>query len=242
MSPACSVLTALYLKIVLSVASGRNWSGPLTCDTVTQLQHHVGTFVHALYFLSLLQLDACALAQKTQSEVQHSLLDKVKRCSAHPDQAASFFCRILHPVPHMRVTNLEHPWFRDTVTRMVDEMKVDYEAAEAKRRSEAKSGWCAALCGCWCGSSSTIEAESCVTTDPSPAKDKGGNSKGSKKHQPSQPRCSKRTRSPAILSVTTDHFAPSIAEADSMQTVCSQLMWSEVCGEAQEGSHRHVKA
>ena len=106
-----------------------------------------------------LQVDACALAQATQSEVQHPLLDKVKQCSAHPDEAASFFFHLLHPLPYMRSTRLDHPWYEPLVSQMLDDMGISSgcltKVPEFKTRSKAKSGWCAALCGCCFGASPT---------------------------------------------------------------------------------------
>ena len=48
------------------------------------------------------------------------LLDRVRQCSAAPDQAASFFLQIFHPVPHERVKVTDHAWFASTVMSMRD--------------------------------------------------------------------------------------------------------------------------
>jgi len=71
-------------------------------------------------------VDACDLAQETQTEVQHPLLDKVRQCSALPDQAALFFKKILNPVPHLRVEALHDAWCASAVSRMFAETGTSY--------------------------------------------------------------------------------------------------------------------
>ena len=71
-------------------------------------------------------MDACDLAQETQTEVEHPLLDKVRQCSAFPDQAALFFQKILNPIPHMRVEALQDAWCASAVSRMFTETGSSY--------------------------------------------------------------------------------------------------------------------
>jgi len=117
-----------------------------------------------------LQLDACELGQRTQTEVQHPLLDKVRQCSTQPDLAASFFVEILGPAPHMRSTAMDHLWVDDTASKMFSDLGWDLAAARAelqlKAKQSQKKGWCAALFGCCGGASPTVEDGSCISIDP----------------------------------------------------------------------------
>jgi len=131
----------------------------------------------------MLQVQACELAFQTGSEVQHPLLDRVRQCSAAPDQAASFFLQLFHPVPHERVKVTDHAWFASTVMSMLDEMdraaQASAAAAEDKARLKKFSSLRqrAARFLCCGGTSPTSEADSHESHDHSPAKDEIHSSK-----------------------------------------------------------------
>ena len=101
-----------------------------------------------------LQLDACSLAEQMGTPVQHPLLDKVRQCSADPDQAASFFQLILNPVPHVRRQAVHHPWCADTVSRMFKATKTSFVPDDAPQtyyfleESGCMQTCCTALLGC----------------------------------------------------------------------------------------------
>ena len=103
------------------------------------------------------QLHACEVALRGQSEVQHPLLDKVRQCSAKPDEAASFFQALLSPVPHHRVKAIHAIWCADAVKEMFAETGTDYKAGISvymarmglRPRQRQKPSLCAALCGCF---------------------------------------------------------------------------------------------
>ena len=101
-----------------------------------------------------LQLDACSLAEQMGTPVQHPLLDKVRQCSADPDQAASFFQLILNPVPHVRRQAVHHPWCADTVSRMFKATKTSFVPDDAPptyyflEESGCMQTCCTALLGC----------------------------------------------------------------------------------------------
>ena len=63
-----------------------------------------------------------------QTEMQHPLLDRVRECSASPDQAASFFQQMLHPDPPKRLSAVDHPWLADTACSMLADMNADQPA------------------------------------------------------------------------------------------------------------------
>jgi len=114
-----------------------------------------------------LQVDACDLAFSTESEVQHPLLDKVRLCSANPDQAASFFLHLFHPVPHKRIAAVDHAWTASTISRMYDEMGLNCRtSAAASRWCRIKQSCTRGLCAfmpCFGGRSPTVEAETHLT-------------------------------------------------------------------------------
>ena len=97
------------------------------------------------------------MAHTDGSHVQHPLLDKVRQCSARPDEAARFFQTILSPCPEDRVQVLETRWCAEVVKRMFKQTGTDYKAGigilMARKRLEArqrqKPSLCAALCGCF---------------------------------------------------------------------------------------------
>ena len=84
-------------------------------------------------------------------------MDKVRQCSANPDEAACFFRLILSPDPENRVGVLQMRWCAEVVKRMFAETGTDYKAGVgimmARKRLQArqrqKPGLCAALCGCF---------------------------------------------------------------------------------------------
>ncbi|KAL0039834.1 hypothetical protein WJX77_009379 [Trebouxia sp. C0004] len=86
----------------------------------------------------MLQMQACELAFQTGREVQHTLLDRIRQCSAAPDQAASFFLQLFHPVPHERVKAIGHAWCASTVMSMLDEMGRDAQAPAAAAEDKAR--------------------------------------------------------------------------------------------------------
>jgi len=85
--------------------------------------------------------------------VQHPLLDKVRQCSAHPEQAARFFQKVLCPIPHTRAEAIHDVWCADAVNRMFTETGTSYKAlgVEADLQPDAKrqAGLCAAWFGCF---------------------------------------------------------------------------------------------
>ncbi|DBA89527.1 TPA: hypothetical protein ACH3X1_016177 [Trebouxia sp. C0004] len=96
-------------------------------------------------------VDACGLARQTQIEVRHSLLDKVRQCSAFPDQAALFFQKILNPIPHLRVEALDDAWCANAVSRMFAETGTSYtpvllyEDIQSEADKSIQCGFCASL-------------------------------------------------------------------------------------------------
>ncbi|KAL0045200.1 hypothetical protein WJX82_000449 [Trebouxia sp. C0006] len=94
-------------------------------------------------------VQACEVAFQTGSEVQHPLLDRVRQCSTAPDQAASFFLQLFHPVPHERVKAIDHtchrqgyfpPWWEQGVE---EQGHKDAEAPSQKMSSrQAQSMGC----------------------------------------------------------------------------------------------------
>lgn len=100
-----------------------------------------------------MQVKACKLAEQTETDVQHSLLDKARQCSADPDQAAAFFHKVLSPTPSIRAEALHHLWCAGTINRMFAETGTGYETAAAAKADlqssqQRKPGFCAALCAC----------------------------------------------------------------------------------------------
>ena len=97
------------------------------------------------------------VANRDGSHVQHPMMDKVRQCSAKPDEAARFFQAILNPNFHDRVDVLQMRWCADVVKRMFAETGTDYKAGVgiimARKRLQArqrlKPSLCAALCGCF---------------------------------------------------------------------------------------------
>ena len=121
---------------------------------------------------AMLQVQACELAFQTDSEVQHTLLDRVRQCSTAPDQATSFFLQLFHPVPLMRLLTREHAWCADAVASMQDEHDCAVfalEVAEARLKKYNSFRQCAARFLCCDGASSTSEADSHAGHEHSPA-------------------------------------------------------------------------
>jgi len=91
------------------------------------------------------------VARQTQAEVQHPLLDKVRQCSALPDQAALFFQKILNPIPHLRVEALDDAWCASAVSRMFAETGtsytpvLSYEDMQPEADESIQCGFCASL-------------------------------------------------------------------------------------------------
>ena len=120
-------------------------------------------------------MQACEVASQNESEVQHPLLDRVRQCSAAPDQAASFFLQLFHPVPHEHIKAIDHKWCVRIVMSMLGEMDRAAEALAAAAEDEAKLKkssslrQCAARFLCCSNASPTLEAGSHVGHDCSPA-------------------------------------------------------------------------
>ena len=90
--------------------------------------------------------------------MQHPLLDRVRRCSANPDQAVAFFRDIFSLTPHSRVTALDHSWCEAATSKMVAEMPpMRFTHTHTGRHRASKSWWRAALSKCCCGASPTVE-------------------------------------------------------------------------------------
>ncbi len=182
-----------------------------------------------------LQIDACELADSTGSEVRHPLLDKVRLCSANPDQAASFFLHLFHPAPHKRIAAVNHAWTASTTSRMHEEKGSERStSAAASRWSKFKQGCTEGLCAfmpCCGGRSPTVEAETHLT--------------GSRSHPHSATRdgdlsCSRLSERKPSLRSHQDKTSQSAAdidvpesvqsEADSIQTAptAMQTCWNKV--------------
>ncbi len=146
-----------------------------------------------------LQLGACALAQKTRSEVQHPLLDKVRQCSANPGQAASFFLQIFDPAPHMRYWAMDHVWCASTVNQMLIDKGLGHivvEAAWSRAKQRQKSAWCAALFGCCDSGSPTVEFHEWAP-ESSQVRIRGNESKGLRDTVASKLKLGKRSQNAA---------------------------------------------
>ncbi len=176
----------------------------------------------------MLQVQACEVAFQTGSEVQHPILDRVRQCSTAPDQAASFFLQLLHPVPHERVKAIDHTWCASIVMSMLDEMGGAAQASAAAAEDEPRlkksssSRQRAARFLCCGGASPILEADSHDSHDCSPAKAGRKSSKWGKVLQPSERR---RQRSRDVAAYT-DASLPSQncpLQADSCQGLHTQL-------------------
>jgi len=103
--------------------------------------------------------------------VQHPLLDKVRQCSALPDQAALFFQKILNPAPHLRVEALHDAWCASAVSRMFDETGtsytpvVSYEDMQPEADESTQCGFCASLLRrlCCFNTQPTLDSNSSVS-------------------------------------------------------------------------------
>ncbi len=190
----------------------------------------------------MLQVQACEVAFQTGSEVQHPLLDRVGQCSAAPDQAASFFLQLLHPVPHERVKAIDHAWCASTMMSMLNEMGGAAQASAAAAEDEPrlkKSNSLrqrAARFLCCGGASPTLEADSHVSHDCSPAK---AGSKSSKwwKVQPSKHR-RQRSRDMAAYTDTSVHSQKGAVQADSCQEPAHSEFQGITFGESSQTGQR----
>ena len=167
-------------------------------------------------------MQACEVAFQNESEVQHPLLDRVRQCSAAPDQAASFFLQLFHPVPHERVKAIEHEWCARTVMSMLGEMDRAAEAlaAAAEDRARLKKSSSlrqrAARFLCCSSASPTSEAGSHVGHDCSPAEVEIQASKWWKLPQLAKHR-HQRSRDVAACSDASVHSQKAALQADSCQ-------------------------
>jgi len=186
----------------------------------------------------MLQVQACELAFQTGSEVQHPLLDRVRQCSAAPDQAASFFLQLFHPVPHERVKVTDHAWFASTVMSMLDEMdraaQASAAAAEDKARlkkfSSLRQRAARFLCG---GTSPTLEADSHESHDHSPAKDEIKSSQWWKVLWPAKRR-HQRCRDVAAYTHASVHSQNGALQADSCQMPAHTTFQGITFGESRQ--------
>ena len=173
-----------------------------------------------------LQIDACDEAYFGRVPVQHPLLDKVRQCSANPDQAASFFLQLFHPIPYKRIAAVDHAWTASTTSRIYDEMGLNCStSAAAGRWSRIKQSCTRGLCAfipCFGGTSPTVEADTHLTGSCSHPHTQDGTLLDS--HQSG--------RTPSVLnqdktsqSAAKDIDVPESVEsqADSMQTAPSAL-------------------
>ena len=192
----------------------------------------------------MLQVQACERAFQTGSEVQHPLLDRVRHCSAAPDQAASFFLQLFHPVPHERVKALDHPWCASTVMGMLDEMRgaaqASAAAAEDKARLKKSSSLRrrAARLLCCSGASPTLEADSHVRHDCSPAMAEIKSSKWWQVLQPSKRRRQK-SRDVAAYADASAHSQNAALQADSCQKPAHTVFQGIRFGESRQ-AHQQV--
>jgi len=73
-----------------------------------------------LMLIACVQEDTVKAADEADAYVEHPLLDRVRECSTKPDEAANFFCQILHPFPTWQIS-LEvqsHPYLAETYEEM----------------------------------------------------------------------------------------------------------------------------
>ncbi|DBB00899.1 TPA: hypothetical protein ACH3X1_000816 [Trebouxia sp. C0004] len=84
-------------------------------------RRNVSVLTFSRIFATQSLINAYGLAYSTGVEVQHPLLDKLWLCSANPDQAASFFLHLFHPVPYKRIAAVDHARTASTVSRTHDE-------------------------------------------------------------------------------------------------------------------------
>ena len=112
------------------------------------------------YFCLPMQVKACSHAENSSSRVQHPLLDKVRQCSAQPEQAALFFQHILNPVPHVRRQAIYHAWCAEAISRMCRTTNTSYPPDNApedffrRGRDRCLVSSCGAFGGCFSGTSS----------------------------------------------------------------------------------------
>ncbi len=179
--------------------------------------------------------------------MQHPLLDKVRLCSANPDQAASFFLHLLHPVPHKRIAAVDDAWTTSTTIRMFDEMGLNCStSAAAARWSKFKQSCTGGLCAfmpCCGGRSPTVEAEthvagSCSHPNSQTQDDDLSCSHLSERMPSLRSNQSKTSQSAAAH---TDMPESVQCEADSMQTAPSTLQtcWNKVKKPFAGRSKRH---
>ena len=67
-----------------------------------------------------MQAQKVRYAESANEPVDHPLLDKVRACSANPDDAADFFLQMLHPEPARRLPSVgaPHPYIAKTHAEM----------------------------------------------------------------------------------------------------------------------------
>ena len=68
-------------------------------------------------------------------------MDRVRQCSADPDQAVLFFQQILNPVPHIRAQAIHHPWIAETVSRMFSETGTGYAPVDPIMMTGPDDSW-----------------------------------------------------------------------------------------------------
>jgi len=188
-------------------------------------------------------VQACELAFQTGREVQHPLLDRVRQCSAAPDQAASFFLQLFHPVPHERVKAIDHAWCGSTVMSMLGEMdraaKALAAAAEDKANLKKSSSLRqrAARFLCCSSASPTLEAGSHVGHDQSPAKAEVKSSKWWKVFQPAKRR-HQRSRDVAAYTDASVCSQNGPLQADSCQGPAHTAFQGVTFGESRQADQQ----
>jgi len=181
-----------------------------------------------------LQVEACDLALSAGSEVQHPLLDKVRLCSANPEQAASFFLHLLHPVPHKRIAAVDHAWTASTLSRMYDEMGLNCKTSTAasrwcRIRQSCIGGLCAFM-PCCGGRSPTVEAETHLSGSCSHPNSETGDLSCSRLSERMPSLRSNQSKTSQSAAAHTDMPESVQSEADIMQTAPTALQtcWNKV--------------
>ena len=189
-------------------------------------------------------MQACEVAFQNESEVQHPLLDRVRQCSAAPDQAASFFLQLFHPVPQERVKAIEHKWCVRTVMSMLGEMDRAAEALAAAAEDKAKLKKSSSLKQraarflCCSSASTTLEAGSHVGHDRSPAEVEIKACKWWKLPQLAKRR-HQRSRDVAACSDASVHSQNAALQAESCQRPARTVFQGIRFGESRQ-AHQQV--
>ena len=53
---------------------------------------------------NMLQVQVVIASMEAERPVDHPIIDKIRACSATPNDDVDFFTHLFHPVPHLRLT------------------------------------------------------------------------------------------------------------------------------------------